>query len=80
MLFINRKKPTTLNDFVKSTLLRVKDIPEGPLFWWVEAKDPYGGISPVWETKAQAIVLSEEDYEKLQNGEQNGNLSLEQNE
>ena len=68
------------SDFVKSTLLRVKDIPEGPLFWWVEAKDPYGGISPVWKTKAQAIVLSEEDYEKLQNGEQNGNLSLEQNE
>ncbi|MBO7414135.1 MAG: hypothetical protein J6U20_10840 [Fibrobacter sp.] len=62
------------SSFVRTTSLVLRGIPEGLLFWWVEAKDPYGGNSNVWRRKAAAYVLSESDYEKYLNGEFDNNL------
>lgn len=61
--------------FISGNQTILDDLPEGPLYWWVEAKDPYGGISSVWEPKAQAVVLSEEKLERLKAQENNDNQS-----
>ena len=50
---------------LQGTQTIVSNLPEGPIFWWVEAKDPYGGVSSVWDTKGYAIVLSDEQLDAM---------------
>lgn len=50
---------------ITGTQTYVTNLPEGPIFWWVVAKDPYGGQSAEWDTKGYAIVLNDELFNKL---------------
>ena len=72
---------TTLYYFRSSYTMRnqyhLKNIPEGQLFWWVEAMDPYGGNSGIWSHKAKLFILSDEDYEKYINGLSDSTYTLE---
>ena len=54
------------SDYIQGTQTLLRDLPEGPLYWWVEATDSYGGVSPVWETKAYAIVLPQDNIDSLE--------------
>lgn len=51
--------------FIRGNQTMLKDLPEGELYWWVEAMDPYGGVSPVWEPKANVLVLPDSLYKEL---------------
>lgn len=62
---------------LKRTQLLLKDLPEGALFWWVEAEDPYGGNSGEWSHKAKLFIMSDEDYEKFMRAESDSTSSLE---
>lgn len=53
------------SDYTKSTEISVTDLPEGPIFWWVEAKDTYGGESSIWDTMGYAIVLLDNPFDPL---------------
>lgn len=50
---------------ITGTQTYVTDLPEGPIFWWVVAEDPYGGHSAEWDTKGYAIVLNDELFNSL---------------
>lgn len=42
--------------FTKDTIITLKNLPVGDIYWWVQAKDPYGGISDIWEEKGHVTI------------------------
>lgn len=52
-------------DSIKGNSVTLKNLPIGEIYWWVQAKDPYGGISDIWETKGHVTI---QDTKKDQSG------------
>ena len=53
------------SQYIQENQIFLRDLPEGQLYWWVEAIDPYGGKSEVWSRKAHVTVLSDDQIEEL---------------
>lgn len=76
-------EPTTSTEYlyessdITGTQTYVTGLPEGPIFWWVVAEDPYGGHSAEWDTKGYAIVLNDELFNMLTSQEETSSQSEE---
>lgn len=46
-------------DYISSTSVILQDLPTGALYWWVEAKDPYGGKSAMWAKKSPIVIFNQ---------------------
>lgn len=46
-------------DFIKGTKIVLRNLPVGDIYWWVEAMDPYGGTSQVWDTKVHTVIYDD---------------------
>lgn len=56
--FYDESKYVYATDFIEHNQVYLQNLPEGALYWWVEAKDSYGGVSTEWEEKAFVMVMS----------------------
>lgn len=43
-------------EFSPTTNVTIKDLPVGVIYWWVEAKDSYGGVSSRWDPMAKTTI------------------------
>lgn len=46
-------------EFSKKTSATLRNLPVGDIYWWVEAKDPYGGISEIWTQRAHLKIYDD---------------------
>lgn len=47
-------------EYSSSTTVTITNLPIGVIYWWVEAKDSYGGVSGKWETMAKTTIYDTE--------------------
>lgn len=54
--------------FTKDTLIELRNLPKGTYYWWVEAKDSYGGVSAPWESRKRFFIQEPKNSEPLLEG------------
>lgn len=51
--------------FTQDTVIELRDLAEGTYYWWVEAKDSYGGTSDPWETRKRFFIQDSEKNQRI---------------